>query len=367
MIGLLSKNKRAHRLFDTMSSLGSHFAYLGTARPNVVARLAARVSSLHLDLNLTRIDAQFSPFQCNGLKRECERSLMRAAGITAVLYWGAMNQPTRCLPYFIISDGPFDPDDSSYPDEWVPKRWASNYLSRQRRVYGEAAHVFTLSEWAAEKIINVHGIQREHITAVGWGPMHSSSGPTLSPPDGNYFVSIGSEWKRKGMDILATAGALLHKSNPEWSVVLAGEPRGLQIKQLPGVTLIPQEIPGEQAQHLISNARALLVGSRFDASPHVIMEAFQAGTPVIASRVCGIPEVVTPGMGYLVEVGNAEGFASAMRLCIHEDQFAQRTRVYQQYTEVLGGWESVARRIVSKLHEVIGLPDIYPSLAIQRG
>jgi glycosyltransferase involved in cell wall biosynthesis len=161
------------------------------------------------------------------------------------------------------------------------------------------------------------------------------------------------------MDVLAAAGELLHATHPESSLILAGEPRGFNVKPRAGVVIMPKAIPGERAQELIGNARALLVGSRFDASPHVIMEAFQAGTPVIASRVCGIPEVVTPEMGYLVDPGDAEGFALAMRACLEEDVSIQRARVYRQYLDRFGGWETVAHRVISKIDDVIGSGEEY--------
>jgi glycosyltransferase involved in cell wall biosynthesis len=258
------------------------------------------------------------------------------------------------LPYFIISDGPFDPEDPSYPEEWVPRRWARNYLARQRKVYREAQHVFTLSQWAAKKIEDVHDVSPDNVTAIGWGPLHSCSAPTLAPRNDNYFVSVGSEWRRKGMDVLAEAGELLHATHPGWSVVLVGDPRGLHVKPRPGTRLMPRTVTGEQAQELIGNARAMLIGSRFDASPHVIMEALQAGTPVIATRVCGIPEVVTPDMGYLVDSGDAAGFAAAMRSCLEEDLTIQRTRVHQRYLEGFGGWEKVAERVAAKIDEILG-------------
>lgn len=355
MIGLLSKNTRAKPLFSMLTARDPRFVDIGIAHTSIGARAAGLASSIHLSLRRTKLDAQFSPVQCRSLQRSCERALGKSPAVTAVVYWGATNQPTSSHPYFIISDGPFDPGDASYPPEWVPDRWAQSYLAQQRKVYREAAHVFTLSAWAAEKIRCVHGINPQNVTPIGWGPLHYSSQPTLVPAKNNYFVSIGSAWECKGMDILATAGELLHRTHAESSVVLAGDPRGFCVRRRSGVTMIPKTIPGAQAQELISHARALLVGSRFDASPHVIMEAFQAGTPVIASRVCGIPEVVTPGMGYLVDAGDPEGFASAMRSCLEKDVTVQRARVHHQYLKRLGGWSRVAQLVATKVGEVLGL------------
>lgn len=50
-----------------------------------------------------------------------------------------------------------------------------------------------------------------------------------------------------------------------------------------------------------------------DAFPTVLLEAMAAGLPIVASRVGGIPEIVTPGVtGELVPPGDAAALASAI-------------------------------------------------------
>ena len=58
--------------------------------------------------------------------------------------------------------------------------------------------------------------------------------------------------------------------------------------------------------------------------PTVIMEAMAAGTPVIASALSGIPELVIHGeTGLLVEPGDAVGIADAIeRLLVNEAEAA---------------------------------------------
>ena len=273
--------------------------------------------------------------------------LARHPDATAVLYWGAMNFPMdikKCaLPYYIITDGPFDPNDQTYPVEWKPRRWASDYFERQRRIYLGAEHVFTLSEWAREKLISVHNLQPGQVTRIGWGPMHAGSAPRFEMERSGYFLSVGNEWARKGMDIVAAAGASFNRKYPEARTIIVGNPRGLTIPAMPGVTQTPHALPGSEIQTLIANARCLIIGSRFDASPHVTFEALQAGTPVIGTAVAGIPEgVQEPNGGYVFPVGNVEALVVAMEKIWTADIPAQRESAYNVYRQS-EGWRGCAK------------------------
>ena len=57
-----------------------------------------------------------------------------------------------------------------------------------------------------------------------------------------------------------------------------------------------------------------------DAFPTVLLEAMAAGLPIVASRVGGIPEIVTPGVtGELVPPGDARALASAINALLGSD------------------------------------------------
>ena len=68
-----------------------------------------------------------------------------------------------------------------------------------------------------------------------------------------------------------------------------------------------------QANHLIAAFDALLLTSRKEGLPYVILEAQSAGVPVIASRTGGIPEIVQDKInGFLCPVGDVKCFARAL-------------------------------------------------------
>ena len=62
---------------------------------------------------------------------------------------------------------------------------------------------------------------------------------------------------------------------------------------------------------IMRQLHVLVVPSQFEPFGRVVIEAMACGRPVVASRDGGIPEIIEEGLtGYLVEVGDYEGFAA---------------------------------------------------------
>ena len=71
----------------------------------------------------------------------------------------------------------------------------------------------------------------------------------------------------------------------------------------------------------------LVVCSRFDGRPNVIMESQAMGVPVIASRTGGLPEMMEPGRtGLLVDVGDIASFTSAIQDLLNNSELHEQMR-----------------------------------------
>ena len=73
---------------------------------------------------------------------------------------------------------------------------------------------------------------------------------------------------------------------------------------------------GAELQTLVAQAQAVIVPSRWPENmPFSILEALSAGTPVVAARIGGLPEIIRDGEnGFLFEAGTASDLAQKINL-----------------------------------------------------
>jgi glycosyltransferase involved in cell wall biosynthesis len=84
----------------------------------------------------------------------------------------------------------------------------------------------------------------------------------------------------------------------------------------------------DQLDAVLADTDALIVPSLwYENTPFVILEAFAAGVPVIASDLGGMAELVRAGEnGLLFEAGNVSALASVLRACVEDPDELARLR-----------------------------------------
>jgi glycosyltransferase involved in cell wall biosynthesis len=90
-------------------------------------------------------------------------------------------------------------------------------------------------------------------------------------------------------------------------------------------------MPARQAFEL---GRAMIVPSRAESFPYIVLEAAAAGLPLLATDVGGIPEIVSSTDTALVPPDNAEALAEAMLGTLADPAAAQAKAARLQ--EVVG-------------------------------
>ena len=138
--------------------------------------------------------------------------------------------------------------------------------------------------------------------------------PAVGNGTGGYAIFVGRLTAEKGVKTLLTAWESLHETIP---LKLVGDgPLAPYVRQtaaqLKGVEWLGQR-PIEETYELIGNAKFLIFPSEwYETFGRVAIEAFGKGTPVLASDLGAMAELVEDGRnGLLFRAGNAEGLANA--------------------------------------------------------
>jgi glycosyltransferase involved in cell wall biosynthesis len=119
--------------------------------------------------------------------------------------------------------------------------------------------------------------------------------PITPADDATDIVYVGEFRHIKGADILIDAVARLRADGKQVNLTLAGDGEELdalkaQISRL-GLTDAVRFIGHVKARYGFSKGRVLVVPSRGDSMPYVVIEAAAAGIPMVAANVGGIPEI----------------------------------------------------------------------------
>lgn len=147
-------------------------------------------------------------------------------------------------------------------------------------------------------------------------------GPRLSREvsDNNGLEVIGFLGQivpHKGVETLLQSVALMRWSAPQVLVAGHGDARYVgSLKSLAARLNVRAEFPGfVDRDELLKRVGALVIPSIWpEPFGRVVLEAFAAGTPVIASRTGGLPELVglRQNRGWLFEPGNPEALAACI-------------------------------------------------------
>ncbi|MFD5854594.1 glycogen synthase [Streptomyces chartreusis] len=254
---------------------------------------------------------------------------------------------------------------------------------------------YALSSWAertaieaADAVIAVSGAMREDI--LGCYPaldpgrvhvVHNGIDTTLYRPDHRtdvltrfgldadrpYVLFVGRITRQKGVPHLLRA---IRHIDPAAQVVLcAGAPDTPEIDQefrdlyqelsrvREGVHWIPQMLPRPEVIQLLTHAAVFVCPSVYEPLGIVNLEAMACGTPVVASQVGGIPEVVDDGKtGLLVPLDDdfEAGLAHALDSVIGDPEAARRMGEAGRERAVGEfGWDAVARRTAGLYGEIL--------------
>jgi phosphatidylinositol alpha-mannosyltransferase/D-inositol-3-phosphate glycosyltransferase len=183
---------------------------------------------------------------------------------------------------------------------------------------------------------------------------NGSSGPFAveGGPDGPYVLALGRVVEKKGFDLLLAAYAALDETSRTVDLVIGGQGEAIvglrQTASALGITdrvHFVGRLSRQQVAEAMAGATLFVMPSRLEPFGIVILEAWRAGAPVVATNRGGPPEFVRDGNdGVLVDPFDTTAFAGVLESLLLDPD--RRRRISDAgYLRVRSfGWVEIAER-----------------------
>jgi len=166
---------------------------------------------------------------------------------------------------------------------------------------------------------------------------------------GKSILYVGRLESVKGVQYLIRAMKRVHDKIPDARLIIIGDGKERDMLEALSIQLgiqkyvqIGGEVPHEKVLSFMQQADVFVLPSLSEGFPMVIIEALACGLPIVASRVGGVPEIITNDTnGYLVEAKDAETIANKIILLLQDEKLRKKIsdnnkQLVKKYT-----WENV--------------------------
>jgi glycosyltransferase involved in cell wall biosynthesis len=190
------------------------------------------------------------------------------------------------------------------------------YASLERLLMRRTDLFLFESAFARDTYQSAIGVPSGVIRVVHNGLADADFEPVPPAHDATDIVFVGELRRLKGPDVLIDAIARLRTMGRSVTATIVGEGADkaalrTQIGRL-GLTGEIRFLGHVPARQAFSLGRLVVVPSRAESLPYVVMEAAAAGMPVLATNVGGIPEIFGPLAARLVPPDHAAALADAI-------------------------------------------------------
>jgi glycosyltransferase involved in cell wall biosynthesis len=350
-----------------LSSLAVNFAFL-SAQPSGISNYG-----LNLLPELKHLDPQiFSNRSLDRLKCHSVSAQMStdcgSSGHLKRLIWTQIQLPKLCdqigadLLFSPLPEAPLF-SDCRYivtVHDLIPLRFGDRFsrLGNYFRwivpqILAQAQHILVNSEATATELIDFFNlpIAKITVTPLAFASEHFR---WLDLAKQNYFLYLGRHDRHKNLPALIQAFAHLRS---DYQLYLAGSS---DRRYTPALKELVKELNLEarvkfldyvsydQLPILLNQAIALVLPSWWEGFGLPALEAMACGTPVIASNLGALPEVVGEA-GILVDPYNVADISAAMNQLIQDSNIRQelRTKGLQQATKF--SWQQTGQQTVAAL------------------
>lgn len=243
----------------------------------------------------------------------------------------------RCHPLIVTFHG---------SDAYIEPRRNKLYKALQLKVISYASHIIAVSKQIRTILIDDYGADPGKISIIPCGVDTKKFRPRSKENIRNRLdidissrvaLFIGRLSKAKGVDLILEAARKLR----DVEFYLIGE--GKMQVDAPNCNFIGV-LHHTKIPEWINAADVLLLPSKSEGTPGVVLEALASETPVICSRVGACPELIIEGVtGLLLPSRSVESLINAIKLALYRITF--KTKVGREMMIHKYGLEQIASQL----------------------
>lgn len=189
------------------------------------------------------------------------------------------------------------------------------YMRLERQLAGATDALVFESAYSAARYATQVGVPAcaARVIPNGLGPDDFTV--VAAAPDAADFLFVGELRRLKGVDVMLSALARVRRVRPVTAIVVGAGPEAAAFQAetarlgLENVVSFRDPMPAREAFRI---GHALVVPSRAESFPYIVLEAAAAGLPMLATNVGGIPEIVAGTDTVLLPPEDVEALAQAM-------------------------------------------------------
>jgi len=199
------------------------------------------------------------------------------------------------------------------------------YLTLERALLRRTDLILFESAYARDLYRARIGTPAAPLQVIHNGVAAAEFAPVAPAADASDVLFVGELRRLKGVDVLIEALSLLGaKGRPVSATVVGSGPEATEFQALARARNLASTFPGAlPAREAFARGRLLIVPSRAESLPYIVLEAAAAGMPLLATNVGGIPEIFGADSGQLLPAGDALPLAAAIRAALEDPAAAQ--------------------------------------------
>jgi len=279
------------------------------------------------------------------LKRSVDPGRFDVVHVSPHLFGGAVRDVVGAIPMAVSLDSTViqaKENRHGTPPE-VGSHRHRKLIEFERDSLDAASGIVCFSEWAASGVREGYGRTDGVIVAP----------PALEPPvrrgthdvgDPIRIVFVGNAFVRKGGDRLLRWHQALLSDRVELHICSAQAPSGDGLHNVVVHGAVPND---ELVGTLLPSMDLFVLPTRSDQSPWVVVEAANAGVPVIASDVGGVAELIPDGAGVAVDANDDDGFVRALVDFVSDHDDRRRMIATAAARDVDAEWRTACSRLTT--------------------